>query len=966
MLLTYLKIIYILLFILSSFFSNGQEIETVYLTPISDNGQTDFYHLSDLGNMEKNSIPYIAQDSVGQMWFASKDGLLRYDTKKVYTYKKEPDNPNSIGGIFVERILVGKDGSIWVGTEPGVLSKYRPKTDDFETIEGISGKRIKGIQQDSKGIYWITTDKTLYRYDDAHKTLKTFHFEDKNVGLDRLLVTKKDQIFISTNEHFILEFIPQTASFKKINLIDKKDIKHTHLTSFFSAYYLVEDYKGFIWITTTYGYLLQYHPKANTLKKFVFEKSLHNIKRLDRQRLTVMFIMEDKEHNLWFGTWFNGMYKLSENRKSVKHFMPNTSNRNSLTSTIIHSGFQDNAGYMWFGTEFTGINILKKNKKFIVYSGNSTKNPLFPRVIESIAVDHSNRVWLAASEDKRLVYFEKNNPYKLINANRLLQFPKNTWVFSLLYDSKGFLWIGTNKGLYKYHPDTKEKTVYTYKPNDYASISSNYIISLAEDKNGNIWVGTNRGLTRINTTEHRFYRFAFDEKNPNSLSSNIILSIYCDSNNDIWVGTVSGLNQFLPTTGTFRVFKHKDKNAHSISADRINSIYESNGSLWIGTQGGGLNQLDLDSQKFTHYNQKNGFPADNIKAISGNSHDNLWISTSNTIIKFNTHTKQHINYGKSDGLENREFINPSIGWQELAFNTNAVFKDKTGFLYFGGVSGMTYFHPDSLPQNKYKPPITIDRFLVNGKPQTIEESIVLKPKQNHIECSITSLNYIQPDKNKYAFYLENYDSIWHYTGTDNSIEYFNLPDGNYRLHYKGSNNDDVWNEEIKPINITILPYFYKTKLFYFLIFLLFVLLMLSFFLHKLYIKRKIRKQKESLRYSKSSLSTKEIHEINNALINKLQHSSIFLEPDLHLNGLAELLGVKSNHLSQVINQVHNRNFNEFINLYRLEEAKKLLIETDLKIEAVAYDSGFNSLTTFNSFFKKEVGTTPSSYRKQHK
>jgi AraC-like DNA-binding protein len=61
--------------------------------------------------------------------------------------------------------------------------------------------------------------------------------------------------------------------------------------------------------------------------------------------------------------------------------------------------------------------------------------------------------------------------------------------------------------------------------------------------------------------------------------------------------------------------------------------------------------------------------------------------------------------------------------------------------------------------------------------------------------------------------------------------------------------------------------------------------------------------------------------------------------------------------------LHNKHFSEFINTYRIDFAKKLLKETYLKIEAIAYDSGFNSLSTFNTVFKKETGFTPSKYRK---
>jgi YesN/AraC family two-component response regulator len=95
----------------------------------------------------------------------------------------------------------------------------------------------------------------------------------------------------------------------------------------------------------------------------------------------------------------------------------------------------------------------------------------------------------------------------------------------------------------------------------------------------------------------------------------------------------------------------------------------------------------------------------------------------------------------------------------------------------------------------------------------------------------------------------------------------------------------------------------------------------------------------------------------------MQDRNIFLDPDLSLNKLANILEIKPNYLSQTINQFHEQNFFEFINTFRIREAKRLLCKTTMKVVAVAYDAGFNSLSTFNSVFKKATGTTPSRFRK---
>ncbi|HIP33191.1 MAG TPA: hypothetical protein EYG89_00305, partial [Bacteroidia bacterium] len=317
--------------------------KTVYLNHLTTNPDTDFYHLKNHGGMEQNSITHITQDSIGQMWFATKNGVVRYDSKKFYEYKNNPKNERSIGGNFVERVFVAKNGSIWIGTEPAVLSKYNSNTDDFETIKGISGSRIKDIIQDETGLFWITSDENLYSYNDVTKELKIYTYK-KNIAFDRLL-NYENHIYITTNEAYVLDFDINNKTFKEIMIIPKKDSVGSRVTAQHGACVLTKDSTGYLWFSSSYGYLIRYNPKNKERTKFIFEN------KWITNRLTVMFIFEDNKQNLWFGTWFNGLYKISPNRTEIIRFMPNQDNLYSFSNTIAHSGFQDKAGYLWFGTE---------------------------------------------------------------------------------------------------------------------------------------------------------------------------------------------------------------------------------------------------------------------------------------------------------------------------------------------------------------------------------------------------------------------------------------------------------------------------------------------------------------------------------------------------------------------------------------------------------------------------------------
>ncbi|MEP0266337.1 helix-turn-helix domain-containing protein [Dokdonia sp.] len=106
----------------------------------------------------------------------------------------------------------------------------------------------------------------------------------------------------------------------------------------------------------------------------------------------------------------------------------------------------------------------------------------------------------------------------------------------------------------------------------------------------------------------------------------------------------------------------------------------------------------------------------------------------------------------------------------------------------------------------------------------------------------------------------------------------------------------------------------------------------------------------------------------NRIVQLVVDDKLYLEPNTSLSSLSKLLGVSSQKTSKVINQHANRNFNDFINYYRIQDAKKQLLDVtknNYTISSIAFDTGFSSLSSFNSAFKKFESTTPSLYKKEN-
>ncbi len=924
--------------------------------PVDNN--LDFYHLKLEGSLAQNSICCFSQDTTGQMWFSTKEGIIRYDTKtfKVYHQNK------GLGTHFTNNVYCSKNGSIWVSTLKG-FNKYNPLTDSFEPCidKRFTESNITAIKEDNMGNIWFVdfTHNRLAVVNRNSQLNQVYEIEiPDNEFIYDILFTQQGRVFLLTNFNSFFEFFPKDGSVKPIQVISAQEKKALPSYGYRTVNFF-ESHTGKIWIGSAYGYFNIYNPENEQFEKFYYTKKLNG-----RGFLGLNEAYEDSEHTIWVGTWFGGLYKISPDRQTILHILPDEANPYTLSNNIVTCFFEDKAGYLWLGTEFAGANILKKNKKFYTITHKpADKNTLPPAIYSYTWVDEMAKLWVA-TDGGGLLLFDNIN----LAGRRVFKFGnvKVKRVFKLFESSDKTLWIGTEKGLFEYNQTNKSLKHHKYIKNDFNSLGGKNITAICEDREGNIWAGSMLGgLTKYDRKTKSYHRFPY-ENSQKGTREKFVTDLYCNDDNQLWATTANGLYRLDLKTGNTTIYKHNPENPNSLSTDRLICLMKYENKLWIGTENGGINIFNPQTSTFSFINKENGLPSNTIKAFITDNHNNVWLSTTHNLVKYDPKKKTMVVYDKSDGLESSVYIN-DYGMQDLEFCKNFAIKDRKGRLHFGGIAGMYIFHPDSLPQNSYKPPVHLEGIKVNGISRKKDiNKLILQPNENHLQFTLTVFNYIQPEKNKYACFLKNYDTIWHeIKKPPYTAEYLNLPPGEYTLYYKGANNDGVWNSDTSPIQIIIKPHFYQTIWFPIVIIGGIILIVLVFFFYRLYIYMQIKKKKEALRYSNSYLDDESVNKLNEKLIELLAKEKYYLEADLSLQKLADLLDTRPNYLSQVINTKHNCNFREFINAYRIIEAKELLKDPYLKIEAVAYDSGFNSLSTFNATFKKVSGITPSKYRKKY-
>jgi signal transduction histidine kinase/DNA-binding response OmpR family regulator len=227
------------------------------------------------------------------------------------------------------------------------------------------------------------------------------------------------------------------------------------------------------------------------------------------------------------------------------------------------------------------------------------------------------------------------------------------------------------------------------------------------------------------------------------------------------------------------------------------SAYEDQkGTLWLGCQNG-LVKFNRLKNNFTRFYGNNGFVDGGVSQILEDDHGYLWMSTGNGITKFNPVTGEFKDYYSTSYFPEIKFYN-KVGC-----------KSKNGEMYFGGKNGFIRFHPDSIKDNPFIPPIVITSFRKFEKPFPFGKEIELSHSDNFISFEFAALSYISSAENQYAYKMEGVDKDWVYCGTRRFASYPNMDPGEYVFRVKGSTSNRVWNEAGTSIKIIILPPWWK-------------------------------------------------------------------------------------------------------------------------------------------------------------
>lgn len=746
------------------------------------------YNVQQLDNrngLSNSAINALFSDSDNLLWAATWDGLNMYDGGSFHVFNYSKDNVlKSIGNNVVLQVTEDKTGYIWLSTIEGV-SRYNKKTGRFSNYFYTRQQRSRVSEQeyelltDTAGqIFCFTQQKGLTRYDPEKDSFFLCNLPTDNNRISKAAFDGTNHLWLLHSDGSLEIY---TADYKLIQ-------RFSGVNTFFNL-------EGQIFYTTVDGDLFSVTPQ---LKPLLRAHLPHAVKTI---------ILYQDHYLLAWNTQGFGVYD--------RNFKPSLLLQEAalqVQDMKITAFATSETRLLWCGTDGNGIIKISPRTKYFGVVTRATNGPAYNKPVRAFC-SSGNDLWIGT---------KGNGLIRMSHLNEQQLFPDvldNNAVFALCTGNDSLIYIGTDgKGICLYDQLKKEFVRWAQISNSNTLPSFGSVYALLPDADGSVWLGTSgyglihlriqRQQSTLAVTLFEQYTFNGTDTGP---ANDIIYALAHGRDNDLWIGCrYGGLNCFNKQQRKFRTFKAFSYEGSLSHNDVLALCYDQQQRLWVGTSYG-LNwipqhEIQQVTPQFRKFNTGNGLPNNTIHAITQDNNNMIWVSTNKGLARINPATQEISPFQEVDGLQSNEF------------SDGAVWKNKQGYLFFGGIYGFNYFLPDNIQAGRWYPNLLVSGLQLAGKAalegiqvlkpgQANAAGYVLKRRDNFFELQLKAISFSHAEKCEYAFFLQGYDKSWHYSG---KIAYSNVPPGKYTLKVKWSNGEGVWTPETTMMDLTIQQYFWFT------------------------------------------------------------------------------------------------------------------------------------------------------------
>lgn len=785
-----------------------------------------FRRFSTENGLSENSVFSIVQDSFGNIWVGTLNGLNKFDGNKNTVYRYDPTDAYSIPGNFIRTIYIDPNGVTWIGTYGQGLCVFEPKFNRFYSLPDINGRpvlsddRVHSICKDWNGNLWVGTERGLnrirlekgvmeidYFFNDSGKENSLSHnyirkvFEDQS---NRLWIGTHGggvNLFDSTVEDGFIRFVhdssPSSISSNKI-----RDI--------------FQSSDGTIWIGTDGGGLNRVVEGGNG--EITFESFRHD--PLDETTLSddrVFQIAEGSGKSLWLATNGGGLCRFDTKTKVFQKYTGNRSLRSALSENTVWSIFIDRAGFGWAGTRRQGLNIFRpENPKFHRITSYSPKP-------YQLSHDH---IWQLFTADNGNIYIGTKGAGidildpQTMKIDHIAVDPTEACslrrgeVYAFYQDSSGRMWIGMGAGgVQTLDPNSRclsrPKLDYVAFPD----LEEATILAMAPGNNSCFFLCSNSyKLLRINPWSGKIFQIDLTQDKELLEKLLLIIDLEMDNYGTLWAATEYGIFSIDSATvceGNCKVRRYsglsRKKGVNPFYVNCLNPMLNGKGIL-VG-KANGVDALT--------------FPLSAAEAgISGGTGANYapkqrWLQGEN--ISSMELTDQYAWCATFSGVYRVNFLSTNRSIQsfqtplvrENQFMTNSSCIGPYGRIYFGGFDGITYFQPDSISVDSFVPTVKILGIDILGSPISNDQemnfldSLKLNYWENTISIHFGATESFYLDGFQYQYRLLGQNDKWTKPSTISAVTYHNLRPGLYEFQVRGINSDGISSQQLRRFYLSI-------------------------------------------------------------------------------------------------------------------------------------------------------------------
>ena len=831
--------------------------------------------------LSNNYVVSITQDKQGFLWFATEEGLNKFDGTRFITYYKNdlPHNNQGITGNELNRVYAdSKRPIIWIATQRDGLNAYNYDEQTFtayqhnpENPHSLITNDVTDISpstQNDDGL-WVST----YYRGIEYLNINNGQFTHYNRSTVPSLPSNQTWTVLDGGDNNL--YIGHVGSGFSIFSLKDKSVKNfqnetgnpTSLPGN-DVFCIIKDANGNIWLGTNNGLAL-YNAANDNFITFRNNKNDKYATLCSR----ILSIRQLKDNRLWIASELNGIailnlkqgMFLSPEELSIEYIQEGDDSR-SLSNASARCIFQDSFDNVWIGTWGGGINFISSKPPLFTTLSYSpipnNENSLNNKVASSLCMDRQGRVWIGTDGgginvfegEKRIAIYKKESG----------DIPSN-FILASLQDSKGNLWFGSYQGGISYY-DSRNKRFRSISLTGQSNLD---VRTIYEDGQHNIWVGYSGGIVVLNPLTMKIIQHYNTDNS--ELHSDFIRSIAQDEKGRFWIGTFGdGLGIYTPDLQKIKTFTQRD----GFCSNTINQIIQDKQKrMWIGTGEGLVCFLSTDELNYKTYQRKDGLINTNICAITEDKKGNIWFSNNKGISCYVTNKGCFYNYDHSDDVP------------AGSFSSSCVTQSKNGQIYFGSINGVCCFNPDITMNEQPAPAAVVTEMKILGRLSNLEnndmiinlskgQNVELSHAQNSFGLTFNVQNYSLVNQVEYVYMLKGLENSWYTVNENNSVTFRNIPPGKYEFLIKARIHNQKWPEEATSLTIRINPPLWLTwwaKLIYILVSISITYLILHAYkkkldLESLYtLEKKNHEQEQELNQERLRFYTNITHELRTPL-----------------------------------------------------------------------------------------------------